>query len=67
MDRTVPHEDAHRALILDALKRGSDVVALPDRVVAAGANPTKAEFDALVTSHNKVLEVLRDTGLIPAA
>lgn len=65
MDKTVPHEAAHRGVVKDELKRGSDVGVLADRVVAAGANPTKAEFDALVASHNKVLEVLRDSQLIP--
>jgi hypothetical protein len=65
MDRSVPHEDAHRGVVKDELKRGSDVGVLANQVVAAGAAPTKAEYDALVTSHNKVLEVLRDSQLIP--
>ena len=64
-DNLVPHEGAHREVISDALRKGSDVGVLANVVVAAGAAPTKAEYDVLVASHNKVLEVLRDTGLIP--
>lgn len=65
-DSTVPHQSEHRDLIKDQLRRGSDVVAIADHTAAAGANPTKAEYDALVVKFNKVLEVLRDTGLIPS-
>lgn len=64
-DRNVPHEAEVREVVKEGLTAGSDVGVLANIAVAAGANPTKAEYDALVTSHNKVLEVLRDTGLIP--
>ena len=64
-DRNVPHEAAHREVIKDGLRAGSDVGVLANVVVAAGAAPTKAEYDVLVASHNKVLEVLRDSQLIP--
>lgn len=66
-DTHVPHEDAHREVIDEQLERASDVGVLADQAAAAGANPTKAEYDALVASHNSVLEVLRDAGLIPIA
>lgn len=64
-DKNVPHEAAVAAAATDQLKRGSDVGVIANAVVAAGANPTKAEYDALVGKVNAVLEVLRDTQLIP--
>ena len=64
-DKHVPHEAAQREVVKDGLKAGSDVGVLANITVAAGAAPTKAEYDTLVTSHNKVLEVLRDSQLIP--
>jgi len=64
-DRNVPHEAGVAAAATDQLKRGSDVGVLANIAVAVGSAPTKAEYDALVVSHNKVLEVLRDTQLIP--
>lgn len=64
-DKNVPHEAAVAAATTDQLKRGSDVGVIANAVVAAGANPTKAEYDALVGKVNAVLEVLRDTQLIP--
>lgn len=61
----IPHQDQVEEVIDDQLKRTSAVGVLPNRAVAAGANPTKAEYDTLVASHNSVLQVLRDAGLIP--
>lgn len=66
-DHHVPHEDEQREVIDEQLARSSDVGVLADQEPAAGANPTKAEYDDLIVSHNKVLEVLRDAGLIPTA
>jgi len=66
-DHHVPHEDAHREVIDEQLERSSDVAVIADHTAAAGANPTKAEYDALVVKFNKVLETLRDSGLIPTA
>lgn len=66
MDQHVPHEDAHRQVIDEQLKRSSDVGVLAD-IPAAAAPPTQAEFNALRASHNKVLETLRDSGMIPTA
>lgn len=65
MDDKILHQDETEEVIDDRLKSASDVGVLANQVVAAGAAPTKAEYDALVASHNKVLETLRDSGLIP--
>lgn len=64
-DKNVPHEAEQREVVRDGLKAGSDVGTIADVTAAAGANPTKAEYDALVVKFNKVLEVLRDSQLIP--
>lgn len=66
-DRRVPHEGAHRQVIDEQLERTSAQAHIPDAVVAAGANPTKAEYDALVAKFNLVLGVLRDAGLLPSS
>jgi hypothetical protein len=61
----VLHEDAIKQVVDDRLQQKSNVGALAD-VPAAVAAPTQAEFNALQASHNSVLQVLRDAGLIPA-
>lgn len=66
-DKHVPHEDAHRAVVDDQLKRTSTQAHVPNAAVAAGANPTKAEYDALVAKFNLVLGVLRDAELLPTS
>lgn len=43
---------------------GIQPVAIADAAVAAGANPTKAEYDALVGKFNSVLAALRGVGAI---
>lgn len=65
-DHHVPHEDAHRTVIDEQLERTSNVGVLAN-VPAAAAAPTQAEFNALQASHNSVLLVLRQAGLIPTA
>lgn len=62
----VLHQDAVEEVIDDQLMRTSDEGVMAD-VPAAAAAPTQAEFNALQASHNKVLGVLRDAGLIPTA
>lgn len=62
----VPHQAAEERVIDEHLRGTSAVGVLAD-VPAAAAAPTQAEFNALVTSHNSVLQVLRDAELIPAA
>lgn len=64
MDDKILHQDATEEVIDDRLEDSSDVGVLVN-VPAAAAAPTQGEFNALVTSHNKVLETLRDSGLIP--
>lgn len=66
-DRNVPHEQGVADAVDDQLKRTSTQVHIPNAVVAAGANPTKAEYDALVGKFNLVLGVLRDAGLLPSS
>lgn len=63
----VPHEKDQRAVVDDQLKRTSAQAHIPNAVAAAGANPTKAEYDALVAKFNLVLGVLRDAELLPSS
>jgi hypothetical protein len=43
---------------------GTQAAAITDAAVAAGATPTKAEFDALVGKFNAALAALRGLGAI---
>ena len=63
---TIPHQQETEAVVDKRLEDTSAVGVLAN-VAAAVAAPTQAEFNALVTSHNSVLQVLRDAGLIPTA
>lgn len=65
-DQFVPHEAQVDKAILAELARVSQVPALPN-IGNSAAAPTQAEHNALVASHNQVLQVLRDAKLIPAA
>lgn len=75
-DNLIPHEDAVRDVVDSELTRASDVTALTDitAAVAVGSAFSQAEVNAVVTKlnavitqQNKILEVLRDSGLIPSA
>lgn len=66
-DTNVPHEQGVADAVDDQLKRTSSQAAIANAAVAAGANPTKAEYDTVVAKLNSVLGVLRDAELIPAA
>lgn len=78
-DKTIPHEEAVRDVVddqvaetaadtvHDALVAESSQGVIADATGAAGANPTQAEYAALVAKFNSVLGVLRDAGLIPSA
>jgi xanthine dehydrogenase iron-sulfur cluster and FAD-binding subunit A len=66
-DHNVPHEQQVADAVDDQLARTSTQAAITNAAVAAGATPTKAEYDALVAKFNLVLGVLRDSELIPAA
>jgi hypothetical protein len=66
-DTNVPHEAAVDDAVDAQLRRTSTQVHIPNAVVAAGANPTKAEYDALVAKFNLVLGVLRDAELLPSS
>jgi len=46
---------------------GLQAAAITDAVVADGANPTKAEFDALAAKFNALLLACRGVGVIAAA
>lgn len=63
----VPHERETRAVVDDQMRRTSKQAHIPNAAVAAGANPTKAEYDALVGKFNQVLGVLRDSELLPSS
>lgn len=63
---TIPHQQETEGVIDQRLEDTSAVGVLAD-VPAAAAAPTQAEFNALQASHNSVLQVLRDAGLIPTA
>lgn len=61
----IPHQDEVEEVIDDQLARTSNVGVIANAAVAAGANPTKAEYDVLVGKFNSLLQVARDAGLIP--
>lgn len=63
----VPHESETRGVIDDQLKRTSSQVHIPNASPAAGATPTKAEYDTLVGKFNNVLQTLRDSELLPSS
>lgn len=65
-DSHVPNEAQVDKAIDAQMRRTSTQVSIADHTAAAGANPTKAEYDALVVKFNLVLGVLRDSELIPA-
>lgn len=66
-DKHVPHEAQVDEAVDDQMQRTSSQAHIPNAVVAAGANPTKAEYDALVAKFNLVLGVLRDAELLPSS
>lgn len=70
----IPHQDKIEAVI-DAKLAGHEVGSgedfaekvggtVADAAVAAGANPTKAEYDALVGKFNTVLAKLETSGIL---
>lgn len=63
-DRHVPHEDAHRTVIDEQLVRTSDHAAIAD-LAAPSASYVEAEALAARNKINEILDVLRDSGLIP--
>jgi hypothetical protein len=63
----IPHEKDTRDVIDDQLKRTSSQAHIPNASVAAGATPTKAEYDVLVGKFNSVLQTLRDADLLPSS
>ena len=63
----IPHQQETEQVIDDRLVDTSNVAFIADATAAAGANPTKAEYDALVGKFNSVLQVLKDAGLIPSS
>jgi hypothetical protein len=67
MDQYVPHEGQIDKAVDAQLKRTSNQAHIPNAAVAAGANPTKAEYDALVGKFNLVLGTLRDAELLPSS
>lgn len=64
---SIPHEKETRAVIDSQMRKTSTQAHIPNAAVAAGANPTKAEYDALVGKFNLVLGVLRDAELLPSS
>lgn len=66
-DTNVPHEQGVADATDAQLRRTSTQAHIPNAAVAAGANPTKAEYDALVGKFNLVLGVLRDAELLPSS
>lgn len=66
-DVNIPHEQGVDDAVDAQLRRTSSQAHIPNAVVAAGANPTKAEYDALVGKVNLVLGVLRDAELLPSS
>lgn len=66
-DKFVPNEGQVDKAIDAQLRRTSTQVHIPNAAVAAGATPTKAEYDALVGKFNLVLGILRDAELVPSS
>lgn len=66
-DQFVPNEGQVDKAVDAQLRRTSTQVHIPNAAVAAGANPTKAEYDALVGKFNLVLGILRDAELVPSS
>ncbi len=66
---TIPHQDLVEAIAEDVIADAvqPDAVTIADAVAAVGANPTKAEFDAVVTKLNALLAVLRGIDVIAGA
>lgn len=46
---------------------GTQAATIADASAAAGANPTKAEFDALVTKFNTLLAALENVGILASS
>lgn len=46
---------------------GTQATNIVDAVAAAGANPTKEEYDALVTKFNAVLTALKNVGILASS
>lgn len=46
---------------------GTQASHIADEAAAAGANPTKAEYDALVTKFNAVLAALEGVGVLASS
>jgi len=46
---------------------GTQASHIADAAAAAGANPTKAEYDALVTKFNAVLTALEGVGILASS
>ena len=63
----IPHEKETRGVVDDQMRKTSAQGHIPNAAVAAGATPTKAEYDALVGKFNLVLGVLRDAELLPSS
>lgn len=66
-DKNVSHEQGVSDAVDAELRRTSTHAHIPNAVVAAGANPTKAEYDVLVGKFNEVLATLRDAELLPSS
>lgn len=64
---TIPHQQETEGVVDKRLEDTSTQAHIPNAAVAAGANPTKAEYDALVGKFNSVLTTLRDAGLLPSS
>lgn len=65
-DRRVPHEAAHRKVVDDELKRISDHAAIPDLASSASDAYDQSEAEAVRSTVNEILDVMRDSGLIPS-
>lgn len=66
-DENVPHEANVDDAVDAQMRRGSTQAHIADAAVAAGANPTKAEYDALVGKFNLVLHALQDVEILPSS
>lgn len=67
-DDTIPHQDLVEDVIDAELVTASDHAAIADlAAITGGESPTEAEHNLVVGKVNEILDVLRDSGLIPSA
>lgn len=63
----IEHQSEVEEVVGDMIADSSTQAHIADVPAAAGATPTKAEWDAMATKFNQVLDVLEAIGALPAS